>query len=126
MFRYRHLIAVAGSLVFGGCATTSFAPPEVVLEKRDAPLFGDAVADVDAFISKYRRSTRSTANGRQYFEIPALLGVVGSITPVTFRASPRRDHRIGRGRRIVEWRKILLCASHAAQPLFHHDIRCQQ
>lgn len=88
MFRYRLLIAVAGSLAFGGCATTSFAPPEVALPKRDAPLFGDAIADVDAFISKYRSSARSTVNGRQYFEVPAFLGVVGSVTSVAFGASP--------------------------------------
>ena len=106
------LVAACGSLA--GCATTSFAPPSVNLanemstrgsnsswgarcmpnERLDTagktiPIertVGGTQALIDNFVLIYRCRAHSAANGRQTFEVPALLIGAGAATALAFGA----------------------------------------
>ena len=119
----RSILATALSgLVLSGCATTSFAPPSVNLENEMAVRGSNAsvgarcmpnerlnagkpipiaqtVAGTQAlinnFIYLYRCSAHSAANGRQAFEVPALIVGLGTATAMAFGAPP--DVAIGGG-----------------------------
>lgn len=86
---------VGASLATGACAPTSFAPPKVELSAHASPTLQDGIADVDAFIVKYRVYARSAANGRQFFEVPAFVAALGAVTATAFGAGP--DVTLGSG-----------------------------
>lgn len=87
-----------------GCATTSFAPPGVSVQRVDTGrrASGDCVASkqgaviphnvlgaqklIDNFVDAYRCAAHSAANGRQLFEVPSFLALVGSATAVALGA----------------------------------------
>lgn len=90
----RALIILTASTVIAGCSTTSFAPPHVNLDtvvgKRTTPLKScmeaseqstrkidenveGAMALIDNFMVGYRCASRSAAEGRKNFEVPAFL-----------------------------------------------------
>lgn len=94
-------IFLAGSaLALSGCASTSFAPPEVSLSRQMgeqsaaenclAPAGGGAIAHdvpgalllIDNFLGAYRCTLRVAADGRRGFQIPSFLALVGSTTAV--------------------------------------------
>lgn len=106
-------IALAFGGLLAGCATTSFAPPSVNLENEMAVRgsnysFGErcmpnerlrsgqpvpiaeTVAGTQAlinnFIYLYRCRAHSAANGRQAFEVPALLVGIGTAAAMAFGA----------------------------------------
>ena len=69
--------ALLGSALLASCATTSFgpgtpAPPTVTTQD-----LAGGIAYVDTFIVLYRERANSTTNGRQWFEVPAFLGIFG-------------------------------------------------
>lgn len=88
------------------CSTTSFAPPSVNVTRvdtgRDAyvsckpPAAGDVIGQdvsgalqlVDNFVDAYRCAGHAAANGRQAFEVPSFLTLVGSAAAVAFGAGP--------------------------------------
>lgn len=112
----RIVLALAISLSLSACATTSFAPPSVNLENEMAAVgsnysFGERCmpnqrtgADgravpiredvhgarklIDNFILMYRCRAHSSANGRQAFELPAFLSLVGATAATAFGAGP--------------------------------------
>jgi len=71
-------VAAALAVVTASCATTSFGPGDPKkLPKDPSPTLGGAITYVEAFVDHYRDRANSAANGRQWFEIPAFLGVFG-------------------------------------------------
>ncbi|MGI4880847.1 MAG: hypothetical protein ACRYG4_25560 [Janthinobacterium lividum] len=102
--------------LLGGCATTSFAPPNVDLATATSgtsggwdvcrpkqvepavPIGRDSTSArqlVDNFILVYRCRAHAAADGRQVFEVPALLVGVGAATALAFGAGA--DVAIGGG-----------------------------
>lgn len=111
----RGICAILVSLSLSACATTSFAPPSVNLENETAvrgsnysigqrcqpyerktdgetiPITRDATGArrlIDNFIFMYRCRAHAAANGRQMFEVPALLTGIGTATAAAFGAGP--------------------------------------
>lgn len=98
------------SCSLAGCATTSFAPPNVDLKNQLEVTGGTASggcrtaikpttaitpgtaagarALIDNFIYVYRCRAHEAANGRQAFELPAFLALIGATTAVAFGAGP--------------------------------------
>lgn len=74
------------ALALAGCATTSFAPPEVVMTAPATRNLDAAIIQVDALISAYRKASRETADSRQAFEVPAYVATLGAITASAFGA----------------------------------------
>ena len=101
------------SLLMTGCATTSFSPPSVNLENemevrgsnysfgqrcmpnerlqsgKPVPIKATAAgtqALINNFVFMYRCRAHSAANGRQAFEVPALLTALGTATAMAFGA----------------------------------------
>lgn len=109
----RSALAVA-SLLLGGCASTaSFAPPYVNLthkmnavaprakeslpscrpvlatpEEALTPSMAGAGQLIDNYVYAYRCAAHSAGDGRQYFEVPAFLALIGASTAVAFGAGP--------------------------------------
>jgi hypothetical protein len=111
-------LVTAVAIPLTGCATTSFAPPSVNLEtemKAEGsnrrfsqwcmpvvrtvnddgqtsiaiqPNVEGARKLIDNFIYMYRCSAHRAANGRQGFEIPSFLSLVGATTAAAFGAGP--------------------------------------
>jgi len=99
-------IVVFGAFACSACATTSFAPPVVNLERRleaDSsqicqPSAGDtdvATPGVDSarslinnFVLVYRCRAHEAANGRQFFQVPSFLSLVGATAATAFGAGP--------------------------------------
>jgi len=97
------LLAAAGPLA-GGCAATSFAPPQVNASKAMTSASGQkcveeatphfdlqanrniegATALTDNFILAYRCAQREAANGRSYFEVPSMLALAVAAVGPTF------------------------------------------
>lgn len=94
-------------LFLSGCATTSFAPPRVDFHQKmtnarlgsncewtasDGPELPEDVAGgrtlIRNYFDAYECAMRATANGRQAFEVPAFLALVGSTTAVALGAGP--------------------------------------
>ena len=103
----RQLYLTACVLALSGCATTSFAPPRVdhhqkitndslgadcAVKVGKGPELPENVAGARTLIRNYFDSyecaMRTTANGRQLFEVPAFLSLVGSTTAVALGAGP--------------------------------------
>lgn len=104
----RHILFTSVVLVgLSGCATTSFAPPRVDFhqEMTNASLGADcrliagkgnnlphdvsgARALIRNYFGAYECAMRATANGRQAFEVPAFLSLVGATTAVALGAGP--------------------------------------
>lgn len=102
------ILLASGSLA--GCATASFAPPSVNLEnetfvrgsnvswgqrcmadERPGPVaiaqtVDGARALINNFLYMYRCRAHSAANGRQVFEAPGFLALIGATTAVAFGA----------------------------------------
>lgn len=104
MIRLKLLLAV-GVFVLPGCATTSFAPPSVSLPANMAAgSLGAHCAFVSSnsvgknvegalqltinFISSYSCARDQAANGRQVFQIPSFIALVGAATAAAFGAPP--------------------------------------
>jgi len=102
MLRRTFMLLCACSL--SACATTSFAPPSVNVNRGDtgrealvscAPGGGGKPIDqdvagalqlIDNFVDAYRCAAHAAANGRQAFEVPSFLTLVGSTAAVAFGA----------------------------------------
>jgi hypothetical protein len=104
------LLSAAAALPLSACATTSFSPPSVNLEnetyvrgsnvswgQRCMPVehvqpvkieqtVDGARALIKNFVYMYRCRAHSAANGRQAFEVPAFLALIGATTAVAFGA----------------------------------------
>lgn len=93
------------SFALSGCATLSFAPPqvrmdrEVVASGNCTPNHADtnplirhdvdgALALINNFILIYQCQRDNAANGRQFFELPAFLGTAGAATAAALGAGP--------------------------------------
>lgn len=72
--------ALGTGLLLSGCATTSFAPPEVTFATHDTLNLNAALLDIDVLAAKYRRAARETGDSRQAFEVPAFAATLGAIT----------------------------------------------
>jgi hypothetical protein len=92
---------LSGSLTIGGCTTASFAPPQVELANKvsgarksqcraeitDTTIEPDIAGALDLtnnFILAYRCAEREAADGRQIFQVPSFLAVVGAAIGPTF------------------------------------------
>lgn len=94
---------IFASLALSGCSTFSFAPPRVeaqrVLNKSNPtqcsqfaesgaePISLDvdgAVVLIDHFVEAYRCAAREAADGRQVFQVPAMLALVAAAVGPTF------------------------------------------
>lgn len=69
--------ALLGSALLASCATASFGPgtpgpPTVTTQD-----LAGGIAYIDTFVVLYRQRANAAANGRQWFEIPAFLGIFG-------------------------------------------------
>lgn len=84
----RLAIIVTGGLGFllAGCATTSFAPPEVALTPPDTKNLDAAIGQIDTLITAYRKANRETSDSRQVFEMPAFFATLGAVTASAFGA----------------------------------------
>lgn len=105
---------VVVAVILGGCTTTSFAPPAVdVYHAMDStsldatcrltgstgttatplPQVTDDVSGARVLIKNYRASyecaMRAAADGRQWFEIPAFLALIGATGAVALGAGPK-------------------------------------
>lgn len=83
-----------------GCATTSFAPPDVTLTCDDSKgactgKLKHALADIDKFITAYRSQANDAGNSRQWFDVPAIVAGVGGATALALGANA--DVAIGTG-----------------------------
>jgi hypothetical protein len=98
-------LLLSAGLALSACTTTSFAPPDVNIRQemtnnsltpncRPTNSVGDDLtADVDGalnlinnFIGAYRCTMREAADGRQIFELPSFLSLVGSTVAVALGA----------------------------------------
>jgi hypothetical protein len=108
--RFIQHATITSMLALSGCATTSFSPPVVNLKhpttvgsqaqaKCAAQIVADQTRSIDSnvagaralinnFIYVYRCRAHSAANGRQWFEVPALLIAAGTVTAAAFGAGP--------------------------------------
>jgi hypothetical protein len=109
----RHVFFAACTVALGGCATTSFAPPVVNLDRElhfgktqtsfyavCTPRPGDgeksvinrdvdgALALISNYVLTYRCQRDRAAEGRQYFEVPSMLATIGGATAAAFGAAP--------------------------------------
>ena len=102
----RHIFLTSVVLVgLSGCATTSFAPPQVNVHKAmnenslgpgcrltthlDARIDEDvngAQSLIDNYLDSYQCAMRLAADGRQAFEIPQFLALIGSTTALALGA----------------------------------------
>lgn len=100
------IFAVSAMLVLSGCTTLQFAPPNVnltfegsdgsvnsrcELPSADTKLSEDVSGGlklVDNFVHVYRCAARGAANGRQGFEVPALLTAAGAGVAAALGAGP--------------------------------------
>lgn len=71
-------------IILPGCATISYAPPDVQIDQ-DENLVG-SIQLVDAFIEKYRERANGAGNGRQLFDVPAIGAAIGAVTAAAFGA----------------------------------------
>lgn len=69
--------AVVSALTLAGCATTSFGPGTPADPTVTSQDLAGGIAYVDTFIVLYRDRANELANGRQWFEVPAFLGIFG-------------------------------------------------
>ena len=93
--RHRLLSSVIAIVALSGCSTTSFAPPEVQVDRKitagrlfscnqldvraDVEINKDVYGSIDLinnFIRAYRCAAHEAADGRQVFEIPSMLGML--------------------------------------------------
>lgn len=103
----RHFLFLSAPFLLAGCATTSFAPPRVDFHQKmtnarlgsncawtadNGPELTEDVAGARTLIRNYfdayECAMRATANGRQAFEVPAFLALVGATTAVALGAGP--------------------------------------
>jgi len=97
----RHFFFTTCLLSLSGCATTSFAPPHVNLHQTTTSLSAckpagaavDITPDVDGaqalidnYLQAYTCAMEWAGDGRQAFEIPAFLSLVGSTTAIALGA----------------------------------------
>lgn len=106
----RSIAILLASASLAGCATASFSPPSVNLEnetyvrgsnvswgqrcmadERPGPVAITQTVDgaralINNFLYMYRCRAHSAANGRQAFEVPGFLALVGATTAVAFGA----------------------------------------
>lgn len=98
MIRAKRLLAMAGTMALCGCGTYSFGPPEVSMNRRTAeqdvsetclsPAGGDKIAAnvdgaldlIDNFVGAYRCTLRIAADGRQSWQLPGFVALVGAAT----------------------------------------------
>ncbi|HEX2764427.1 MAG TPA: hypothetical protein VHM92_11395 [Allosphingosinicella sp.] len=100
----KKLCTLLAAVPLSACASLSFAPPGVSVKQVDTGrrASGDCVASVggdtigrgvanaqkliDNFIDAYRCARSSAANGRQIFEVPSFLALVGGATAAALGA----------------------------------------
>ena len=99
------LLLATTAIAVAGCTTTSFAPPRVDLDQvmtasslspdcglttaHGTPIpqnVAGALQLIDNYDRAYDCAQRAAANGRQAFQIPSFLALVGSTTAVAFGA----------------------------------------
>ena len=102
------LLVALACFPLAACATTSFAPPEVLTQEKAAGQYGarcapgrlasrvnidqnvtGAIDLTDNFVLAYRCAERELANGRRTFEIPAILAAVAGLAGPSFGLSSR-------------------------------------
>lgn len=100
-------VILVGAIALGGCASTTFAPPEVDVYRQmngDSLTMGcrlsgassgaiqhnvdGALLLVHNFVNSYRCGMRAAADGRQPFEILSFLSLAGATAAVALGASP--------------------------------------
>ena len=101
----RHFLFLAAPFLLAGCATTSFAPPQVNVHKamnekslgagcRLTADVGDEISKdvegaqllIDNYLDSYECAMRLAADGRQLVEIPQFLALIGSTTALALGA----------------------------------------
>ena len=77
------MLALILSIALSACTSLSFSPPPVDLTGKLKPQDVDqAGVLVDTYLNAYRRAASAAANGRQWFQVPALLALAGGATAV--------------------------------------------
>lgn len=102
----RLIITLLAGASLAGCATTSFAPPSVNVTRADVGRNAyvscrpgsngttirqdvpGALQLIDNFVDAYRCAAHAAADGRQAFEVPSFLSLVGSAAAVALGAGP--------------------------------------
>lgn len=137
----RHFLLTTCALALCGCATTSFAPPIVNMEqelrfKRTQTFFyavcspkpGEKhkaiTSDVDGalllinnYLLTYRCQRDRAAEGRQFFEVPAFLGMAGAATAAALGAGPVVAIAAGAGSATLDHTKRYYAPQEKAQVL---------
>ena len=100
MGNWKTIGASCAGLALTACASTDFAPPDVDLTCSGAAGgctadLSDALTDVDAFITQYRKEANASGNSKRWFDIPAIVAGVGGATAMALGANA--DVAIGTG-----------------------------
>lgn len=86
---------IAAALVsLSACSTTSFAPP-VVEGPGSQKTLSEGLNLLDRYTTEYRNAAAGIANGRQLFDVPAMVALVGGTTAAALGANA--DVAIGTG-----------------------------